>query len=128
MIEKKCNLWLERADYYCVPSSGATGPDGSALLEGRVAKEAAQRFSGFEIGLGRLITSRGNHVHLVRPGVVSFPVQQYQWSGPNLQIIERSARQLVALVGTANTLLPRPGCEPGQLAWEDVQKLLAGIL
>jgi hypothetical protein len=66
-------------------------------------------------------------VHLVRPGVVSFPIQQYQWSGPNLQIIERSARQLAGLVGTAKTLLPRPGCGPGQLPWEEVQKALASL-
>jgi len=124
MVEKTCNLWLEPADYRCILTCGAvTG--GEAVLESRSAREAASRFSGLAADLGRLITARGNHVHLIRPGLCSFPIKQYQWSGPSLQIIERSARELVELVGNAKTLLPRPGCDEGELKWEDVAKALA---
>ncbi len=125
MIEKVCNIWIERADFRCILTSGALTTGGEAIIEGGVAAEAARRFQGVEIDLGRLIASRGNHVHLIRPGLISFPIKQYQWSGPTLQLIERSARQLVALVGNAKTLLPRPGCGPGELAWDDVAKALA---
>ncbi len=125
MIEKECNLWIEPAEYRCIPTIGATAPDGSALMESGVAKEAAAKLSGIATDLGHLIISRGNHVHQLRPGILSFPIQQYAWSGPNLQIIERSARQMLAIVGDAKTLLPRPGCDAGQLNWETVKAALA---
>ena len=127
MQEKVCNLWIERADYRCIPTSGATNDEGAAIMDSGVGAEAAKKFHNIEFDLGMLLTSRGNHVHLIRPGLVSFPVQQYAWSGPSLQIIERSARELVQLVGEAKTLLPRPGCGPGQLKWEDVAKALESL-
>jgi len=125
MQEKVCNLWIEKADFRCIPTTGATNDAGSAVMTTGVALEAAKKFYNIEVDLGMLLTSRGNHAHLVRPGLVSFPIQQYAWSGPNLQVIERSAHELVQLVGEAKTLLPRPGCGPGQLRWEDVAKVLA---
>ena len=124
MVEKTCNLWLESAEYRCILTSGALNA-GEAVLETRSAREAAAKFSGLAGDLGRFITLRGNHTHLVRPGLCSFPIKQYQWSGPTLQIIERSVHELCELVGTAKTLLPRPGCAEGELKWEDVAKALA---
>lgn len=123
MTEKTCNLWLESADFRCILTTGAVS-GGEAVLESRSAKEAAVKFAGLASDLGRLLTSRGNHAHLVRPGLISFPIKQYQWSGPSAQIIERSARELMTLVGTAKTLLPRPGCDSGELAWESVKTAL----
>ena len=126
MIEKTCNLWIEPAEYRCIPVSGALR-EGCAILDSGVALEAAKKFQGIEQDLGRLIASRGNHVHLIRPGLVSFPVKQYEWARPSLELIGRSARELAALVGTAKTLLPRPGCGPGELTWEEVSKVLASL-
>jgi hypothetical protein len=125
MIQKTCNLWLERADYRCILTSGAVGGDGEAALETRSAREAAGKFAGLGADLGRLLTARGNHVHLIRPGLCCFPVKQFQWSGPSLQIIQRSARELAELVKTAKTLLPRPGCGPGELPVPDVVAALS---
>ena len=125
MVEKVCNLWLEKADYRCVPTSGAVAPDGSALLDVGLATDAAKRFNGFDQDLGRMIAARGNHVHVVRPGLCSFPVKQFQWSKPSLDIITRSARELMELVGDAKTLLPRPGCGPNELTWEEVSAALS---
>lgn len=127
MNEKVCNLWLESAEYRCIPTIGAITAAGEAIMDTGLAKEAVQRFQGVEVDLGRFIASRGNRVHLLRPGIVSFPIQQYEWSGPNLQIIERSARQLAELVGEAKTLLPRPGCGPGELSWEQVSPALSSL-
>jgi hypothetical protein len=126
MIEKPCDLWLERADYRCILTSGAVSA-GEAVLTTPSALQAATKFAGLAADLGRLLTSRGNHVHLLRPGLCSFPIQQFQWSGPSLPVIERSAHELCELVGTAKTLLPKPGCGPGELNWEDVAKALAFI-
>ena len=125
MKEMVGNLWLESAAFKCIPTTGTVTPDGSAVLDSGPGKEAAAKFQGLEVDLGRMIASRGNQVHVLRPGLLSFPVQQYQFGGPTLQIIERSAKQLLAIVADAKTLLPRPGCGPGQLKWEDVAKVLA---
>ncbi|MBK9118819.1 MAG: ADP-ribose-binding protein [Phycisphaerales bacterium] len=123
MIEKYCDLWLEKADYRCILTSAAV-TNGEAALDSNSARQAAGRFAGISTDLARLLTSRGNHVHEIRPGLCSFPIKQYQWSGPTLPIIERSARELLALVGEKVTILPRPGCGPGELSWEDVKKAL----
>lgn len=127
MVEKSCNLWLEAAEFRCIPTIGALSGDGSAIMESPIEKQAVQRFAGIDSDLGRMIASLGNHVHVIRPGLVSFPIKQYQWSGPNLQIIQRSVQELIALVGAAKTLLPRPGCGPGELTWEQVSPLLASL-
>jgi len=124
MVEKTCNLWIESAEYRCVPTSGATTDEGSAVMNTGVAAEAAKKFYNIEVDLGQMLTSRGNHVHVIRPGLISFPIQQYEWAGPSLQTIERSAKELCGIVGDAKTLLPRPGCGPGELNWEDVAKVL----
>ncbi len=127
MKERTCNLWTEKADYRCIPTTGATDGEGAAVMDSGLAAQAARRFQGLAVDLGRLLTASGNHVHVIRPGLLSFPVQQYAWSGPSLQVIARSAKELVSIVGEAVTLLPRPGCEAGGLAWDEVSKVLADL-
>ncbi|HPM23590.1 MAG TPA: ADP-ribose-binding protein [Phycisphaerae bacterium] len=126
MIEKNCDLWLEPADYRCILTNAAVS-NGEAVLDTPSAQRAAAKFAGLAEDLGRLLTARGNHVHEIRPGLCSFPIKQYQWAGPSLAVIERSARELAQIVGTGKTLLPRPGCGEGELAWEDVAKVLAAL-
>lgn len=49
----------------------------------------------------------------------------------NITLIQDSAQQLVDLtnkMGYTKVVLPRPGCGAGELKWEDVRKVLAGIL
>jgi hypothetical protein len=128
MQEKVCDIWLEPADYRCILTSGAITGNGEAVLDPGEAQQAAQKFQGLALDLGRLIAARGNHVHLIRPGLVSFPIRQYDWAKPSLQIIERSARELAGLVGTAKTLLPRPGCGQDALTWETVAPVLSSLL
>jgi hypothetical protein len=125
MQEKACNLWIEPAEYRCIPTTGALTGDGAAIMDSGLALEAKQRFTDLDVDLGRLIASRGNHVHLVRPGLVSFPIKQYQWSGVILDIVQRSARQLCDLVGDAKTLLPRPVTAEDDVPWEEIAKVLS---
>jgi hypothetical protein len=125
MNEKVCNFWIEPADYRAIPTNGARNSDGTAVMESGIALEAKKRFSDLEIDLGRLLASRGNHVHVLRPGLVSFPVKQFRWSGVDLQVIERSARELSELVGDAKTLLPRPTIGEKGAEWDEVAKVLA---
>lgn len=127
MTEKACNLWLEPAEYRCILTSGALTPDGMAILDDPLAQEAAKRFQGLEQDLGRLISARGNHVHIIGNGIVAFPVKQFQFAKPTLQFIQRSAGELAAAVVGAKTLLPRPGCGPGEPGWDEVAKVLANL-
>jgi hypothetical protein len=127
MIEKACNLWIEPADFRCIPTCGATGADGEAILDSGVALEAAKKFQSAAADLGRLLCSRGNHVHLIRPGLVSFPIKQYHWSGLDLNLIKRSANELIQLVGEAKTLLPRPPLAAGDPPWEKIAEALSAL-
>lgn len=127
MIEKVCNLWIEPADWRCIPTTGATEPDGSAVMDSIVAKEAADKFHGLATDLGRLIVSRGNHVHELRPGVASFPLKQYAWAGISTEIIKRSAKELARLVGDAKTLVPRPELTDSDPPWEQIAEALSSL-
>lgn len=126
MIEKVCNLWIESAEYRCIPTTGAV-EQGEAVLDNPIAEEAGQRLAGFATDLGRLITSRGNHVHMVRPGVISFPIKQFAWQGVTIQILQRSAQELASLVGDAKTLLPRPPLGGSDPTWEEVASALGTL-
>ena len=125
MKEKVCDFWLEPADYRCIPISGARTGDGAAIMDSGVALEAKKRFRDIEYDLGRLLASRGNHVHELRPGLLSFPIKQYQWSSVSLEIVQRSANELRGLVGDAKTLLPRPAHGEANVPWEQVAKVLS---
>ncbi len=125
MKEKVCDLWLEPADYRCIPISGARAADGAAIMDSGIPLQAKKRFRDIEYDLGRLLASRGNHVHLLRPGLLSFPVKQFQWSALSLEVVERSALELCALVGDMKTLLPRPTQGEQTVPWEEVAKILS---
>ena len=124
MIVKRCDLWVERAEFRCILTSGALEESGEAVLDTPSALAAASRFSGVAADLGRCLAARGNHVHQIREGLLAFPSRQYRWSAPVLPVIIRSGRELVALVGDAKTLLPRPAGGPGEPTWEEVAPAL----
>lgn len=125
MNEKACNLWIEPADFRCIPTMGARNSDGTAIMDAGLALEAKQRYRDLDVDLGRLLASRGTHVHLLRPGLVSFPIKQFRWSGLSLPVVERSAHELCELVGEALTLLPRPTHADPNTPWEEVAKALS---
>jgi len=125
MIEKACNLWMESAEWRCIPTSGATQPSGEAIMDSRIAREAVQRFQSLDADLGRLLASRGNHVHELREGLASFPIKQYQWSGVDLNIVIRSGHELCELVGDAITLLPRFNEGEDTPPWESFAEALS---
>lgn len=108
MNEKECNIWLEPAFYRCIPTSGAVDTDGAAIFDVALAHEANARYANLNMDLGRLLSSRGNHVHELRSDLLSFPVKQFQWSGTREDICIRSAHELMDIVGDKLTLLPRP--------------------
>ncbi len=127
MIEKVCNLWLEPADWRCIPTIGATNSDGAAIMDSAAAREAAQKYTNLDADLGQMLAARGNHVHELRPGLLSFPYKQYAWSGINIPILKRSVQELTQIVGTKKTLLPRPPLAANDPPWETIAQALAAL-
>lgn len=126
MIEKACNLWIEAAEFRCIPTTGAV-QEGEAVMDEGVAKEAADRFHNIQIDLGRLLTSRGNHVHELRPGLLSFPIKQYAWSTVTIPVLQRSVEELKEIVGDKKTLLPRPPLGPSDPSWDEIKSVFADL-
>lgn len=89
-----------------------------------------------EYRLGELLGQYGNRVF--RLGALpdgshgaSFPVKHHWREQADLDLIERSAHQLVELAGKFgyNALFPRPGCGNGARSWpRDVKPLLEKFL
>jgi hypothetical protein len=133
MREAEIDLWMLHGQgaVVAVTTSGLVGSDGRARLGKGCARQAGQRFPWFAERLGSLVTSQGNHVGLVGERIVAFPVEHHPLENPDLGLIARSARELVALAdaaGYAEVVLARPGCGGGGLEWPEVSRVLAPIL
>jgi hypothetical protein len=145
MIEMTCDLWTTPADARCVTTNGATRRDGHAVMGRGTALQAAQRYEGLAVYFGRLLRERGNRVHVLLQAMatypkevelteylVSFPVKHHWREQADLDLIARSAHELVALAdkhSMCRILLPRPGCGNGQRDWEtEVKPILSPIL
>lgn len=100
------------------------------------ALEAVRYDKALKADLGRLLTEYGNHVfvlrhHPLRPLLLSFPVKHHWRQLADVDLIDRSAWELViqvnalGLMGAGSVLVPRPGCGAGGLLWEDVLPVLA---
>lgn len=129
MIERIGDIrdYLGRA-VVAITTSGSVARDGRAVLGRGCARQAAEWMPGMAARLGTLIAARGNHVHDLGAGLVSFPVEDSAWSPPDLTLIARSARELRTLAdlkGWKSVVVPRPGCGGGGLPWKLVRPLLA---
>lgn len=110
-----------------VTTSGSLARSGKAVMGRGVARQAGLRFPGLPDELGALLRERGNHVHMLAEGMVSFPVEESAWACPDLRLISRSAlelRQLADREGWGLVVVPRPGCGGGGLEWQEVRPLL----
>lgn len=132
MRETEGNIWdhVGRA-IIAVTTGGLVGINGKAVMPRGCARQAAERFPELPQLLGEMIAGRGNHVHLLSYGIVSFPVEETPFEIADPKLILRSARELVALAdreGWREVVVPRPGCGGGGLSWSEVRPLLADIL
>ena len=140
MKEARGNLWTFPADAYVITTNGFVKKNGAAVMGRGCAKEALDKFPGIAQVLGKRIQEHGNHISLIwqHPFVISFPVKHNWWEKADIDLIKRSAEELVELVGYADknsqyypfqqVVLPRPGCGNGQLNWEDVKPVIEPIL
>ena len=141
MLEAKGNIWDMRGDVLCITTNGTVKNNGEAVMGRGVALQAKQYKPDVAKYLGSSIRKWGNHVRVIdklSPSgrwLVSFPVKHNWWEIADIDLIERSAHELVALVDGQDladywqeVLLPRPGCGNGQLSWDEVGPVLADVL
>jgi len=128
MREMQVDIWSYQGQAaIAITTNGSLTLDGRAIMGKGVAKQAAERFPELRHQLGRLLQVRGNHVHELMPGLVSFPVEETPYSLPELRLIRRSAEELRLLAdqcGWTQVLVPRPGCGGGGMRWQEVQPVL----
>lgn len=139
MREQQTDLWTTPADAICITTNGYVKANGEAVMGRGCAKQAVERVPGVAKLLGARILAEGLHVApLLRIrshppcDLLAFPVK-YVWSEPaDLELIERSARELMVWLAVMpkvqTVLLPRPGCGNGRRTWEKVRPILEPIL
>ncbi len=130
MIEIISDYWREKADYRCITTNGALRFNGRAIMGAGIAQQAC--YPELELELGKFIKAHGNHVYILSHGFISFPTKVHWNLNSDLDLIMRSARELVALANTlpdANRILmTRPGCGLGRLSWKTVKVSISPIL
>jgi len=137
MIEVYGDLWRYPASAVVVTTNGAVRKDGAAVMGRGCAKQATERYQGIEHVLGRHINLFGNHVALLLgetdegPALLSFPVKEHWQDRASLELIVRSAKELVEVTRTLQfdtVVMPRPGCGNGRCEWGIVKPLIEGML
>lgn len=133
MQEQTGNLWDIPADYRIITTNGTIRPNGDADMSDGTARQARERYPDLPGFLGALldIPTCGNHVMALPHDLIAFPVKEAQDAPADLNIITRSAHELVYLTnkrGWQHIVLPRPGCGKAGLAWTTVGSMLEAIL
>ena len=132
MREATGNIWRLACDAIVIPTNGDVNRHGAAVMGRGLARQAAQRWPLLPKVLANLLREHGNHVMDVwkprrLPTLLTFPVKHHWHESAELDLIERSAQELVALVDRLEyrqVALPRVGCGNGALDWKDVQPIL----
>lgn len=137
MKEIKGDLW----DHWGKPNTvilittnGYIKSNGEAVMGAGCAKQAAMKIPTLPRVLGNNIIRYGNNVNELlssedglKPSVLSFPVKHNWWELADIELIKRSAKELLGYAEQCPHLtfiLPRPGCGNGRLKWEWVKPIL----
>jgi hypothetical protein len=133
MQELQGNIW-DWFDSFAlvVPTNGIVKANGEAVMGAGLAKQTALRYPYLPKQLGHFINEFGNHVHPISdtPLIFSFPTKNHYKDDSDLELIERSANELVVKTKFTDKkiLIPRVGCGLGKLKWSDVKPVLESIL
>ena len=95
-----------------------------------IAKMFTHHHSRIQNVLGALILKNGNIVQKITEDAISFPVKHNWYEVADVELIKKSAHELMQLLKEDETaLLPRPGCGNGKLDWlVDVKPAIENIL
>lgn len=136
----KADLW-DCEGVLCITTNGYVKANGEGVMGAGVAKQATERIPGIAESLGRGIRRHGNVVfRMAGPDVIrckfdrnvlAFPVKHNWRYKADLELIERSAKQLERFYEMGyidayedDVFLPKPGCANGGLDWSDVEPVI----
>lgn len=131
MLEKEGYIWKSNADVICIPTNSHINMMGELIMERGVALEVTEFNSNISFYFARHVESHGNTPCFFRTGInpnfCSLPIKDRCRDNPELSLIKRSIERMVAIMNTEKRnfltiALPRPGCEHGELDWENVVK------
>ena len=134
MRERTVNLWSIDADAITITTNGFVRNDGKNVMGAGTAYQAVQRWPELPALVGDAIRLEGNHVHSFQFDhilIITFPVKHSWWERADIELIKRSADELVSFVDSTvfgDIAVPRPGCGNGQLKWADVKPVIESIL
>lgn len=110
-----------------VTTNGTVRKNGSANMGRGNALQVSKLLPWIPEKLGLFIQEKGNHVHFLGEGIISFPVEHSWIEQADLLLIQRSLGELVVLTDKMQwneVYLPLPGCGGGGLSPEEVFPLL----
>jgi hypothetical protein len=120
------DLWTfcTSENWIVVPTNGAIRYDGACVMGRGVALEAKRRFPKLPYELGERLCEFGNLVYTFpNYNILTFPVKHLWYEKANIELIEKSAKQLYKVVDRP-VYMPRVGCGNGRLSWNDVRPIL----
>lgn len=130
------DLWdlHSRGAWIVVPTNGSVRRDGCLVMGRGLAEQAARRYPGLQLRLGKIVELHGNVVHILYDyQLITFPVKHIWNQRADLDLIKESAQSLVRAVDIIEEVrlrihdavyLPRVGCGNGRLRWEHVKLVL----
>jgi len=132
MQEVTGNIWEyhKLGRWVIITTNGAIRKDGTCVMGRGVAKQAADRIPTIPFRLGDALKTGGNNVHAFEDlKIITLPVKHHWREQADLNVIERSLKQLVAWADTpprkhGKFYLVRPGCANGRRDWETEVKPL----
>lgn len=133
MQEISGNIWELNCRYRVITTNGVISSTGKAIMGKGIALQARDRYPYVDVILGKLINAHGNHVYFLNDNLISFPTKHHWREKSDIELIKRSAIELVALLKPKlgwddKVSLPPVGCGNGRLIWKDVKRVIAPIL
>lgn len=139
MQEITGNIWdyHEKGHWIVITTNGTIKKNGSCVMGRGVALQAAKKFPDLPALIGQHLRDRGNDCFSVPIlGIISFPTKHNWWEKSDLNLIEKSCKELVNLINNpcrgmetiSKVYLVRPGCSNGKLDWKDVKPILEKYL
>jgi len=119
----------------CFTSNGVLKNDNALVMGAGVARAFRNMFPTLDKTMGYLVRENGNICQMVAyqvtlPVIVAFPTKHH-WRNPSdLELIKKSAVELMDLVEKHNwkkVYITRAGCGMGQLSWVTVKPILEKI-
>lgn len=128
-----CNIWDCNYKNFiiCITTNGTVKKNGEGVMGAGIAKEVAEMIPYAPKKLGTHIKANGNHVGCICDNFIAFPVKHNWYEIADINLIKRSAKQLIDILNrnpTKLVVLPAPGIGNGKLSWDEVEKVIEPIL